>query len=38
MGLKSMFYILPHTTVHWENNHANFGGSIYVLDTSPLSY
>ena len=38
MGLRSVFYTLPSTTVQWENNCANFGGSIYVLDTSPLSY
>ena len=38
MGLRSVFYTLPNTTVQWENNCANFGGSIYVLDTSPLSY
>ena len=38
MGLRSVFYTLPYTTVQWENNCANFGGSIYVLDTSPLSY
>ena len=38
MGLQSIFYILPKTTVYWENNHANVGGAIYVLDTSPISY
>ena len=38
MGLKSIFYILRKTTVYWENNHANVGGAIYILDTSPISY
>ena len=38
MGLKCTFSILPHTTVHWENNHATLGGAIYAYDTSPISY
>ena len=38
IGLKCTFSILPNTTVYWENNHANIGGAIYVVDTSPLSY
>ena len=38
MGLRSVFYTLPNTTVQWENNCASVGGSIYILDTSPLSY
>ena len=24
--------------MYWENNHAHFGGAIYVADASPLSY
>ena len=38
MGINSFFSILPNKTVYWENNHANFGGAIYVLDANPLSY
>ena len=38
MGLKSTLSILPNTTVYWENNHASFGGAIYVADASPASY
>ena len=38
MGIKSSFFILPHTTVYWQNNRATFGGAIYVEDASPLSY
>ena len=38
LGLKSTLSILPNTTVYWENNHAHFGGAIYVADASPLSY
>ena len=38
MGLQSTFSILPNTTVYWENNHANFGGAIFVHDASPVSY
>ena len=38
LGLQSTFSILPNTTVYWENNHASFGGAIYVIDSSRLSY
>ena len=38
LGLKSTLSILPNTAVYWENNHAHFGGAIYVADASPLSY
>ena len=37
MGLQCTFSILPNTTVYWENNHASFGGAIYVHDASPVS-
>ena len=37
MGLKCTFVILPNTTVYWDNNHADVGGAIYVLDASPKS-
>ena len=30
--------ILPYTTLHWENNHANLGGAIYVYDINPFTY
>ena len=38
LALNSTFSILPHTTVHWENNHATLGGAIYVSDVNPLTY
>ena len=38
MGFRSTFSILPNTSVYWENNHANFGGAIYVYDNIPISY
>ena len=38
MGLKSIFSIYRNANVYWENNHAAFGGAIYVADASPLSY
>ena len=31
---RSTFSILPNTTVYWENNHATWGGAIYVEDFS----
>ena len=35
----SRFFILPNTTVYWENNHAHLGGAIYVDDKSnPFIY
>ena len=37
LGLKSTLSILPNTIVYWENNHANFGGAVYVADASPAS-
>ena len=37
MGLRCTFFILPNTTVHWENNHATRGGAICVRDASPIS-
>ena len=36
--LRSTFSILPHTTVHWENNHADLGGAICVYDDNPSIY
>ena len=35
---NSSTLILPQTTVHWENNHANLGGAIYVVDANPLTF
>ena len=34
---SSTIIILPQTTVHWEKNHANLGGAIYVVDANPLT-
>ena len=38
LGICSTFSIFPHTTVHWENNHATLGGAILVSDVNPLIY
>ena len=38
LGIASNFSVLPHTTVHWENNHATLGGAIYVLNANPFIY
>ena len=38
MSIGSTFSILPHTIVHWENNHAYFGGAIYLFNANPLTY
>ena len=37
LAISSLF-ILPYTTVHWENNHANLGGAVYVSDINPSIY
>ena len=31
-GDNSTLFILPDTTVNWDNNHANLRGAIYVFD------
>ena len=36
LGIRSTFFIFPHTNVCWENNHATLGGAIYVSDINPL--
>ena len=38
MRLKSTLFILPNTTVYWENNHASLGGAIYVENANFLSH
>ena len=38
LALNSTFFLLPHTIVCWENNHATLGGAIYVSDINPLIY
>ena len=38
LGVNSTFSILPNTTVVWENNHASFGGAIYVDEHNPFIY
>ena len=38
LGVNSTFCILPNTTVVWENNHASFGGAIYVDEHNPFIY
>ena len=38
IGFKSIFSILPNTTIYWKNNHATLGGAIHILDASSLSY
>ena len=36
--LKTTFSILPSTTVYWKDNHATFGGAIYVKQSNPFVY
>ena len=31
---SSTLIILPRITVYWENNYANLGGAIYVVDAN----
>ena len=38
LSIRSTFSILPHTTVHWEDNHANLGGAIFAFGVNPLIY
>ena len=38
LASSSTLSILPHTTVSWEDNHANLGGAIYVSDVNPFIY
>ena len=38
LAIHSTFFVLPNTTVHWENNYANLGGAIYVLTANPFIY
>ena len=35
---NSVLSILPNTTVYWANNHATYGGAIYVDDLNPFIY
>ena len=36
--ISTVFSILPHTTVHLENNHATVGGAINVHDVNSFGY
>ena len=36
LAIDSTFFVLPHTIMCWENNHANLGGAIYVLTAIPF--
>ena len=38
LRVRSILFLLPNTTVCWENNHARLGGAIYVVDANPLVY
>ena len=38
MTANTSLLIFPNTTVYWVNNHATFGGAIYVADATELSY
>ena len=38
LAIRSTFSTLPNPTVCWENNHATFGGTIYVSDVNPQIY
>ena len=37
-GQNLLFPFCQNKISYWENNHATFGGAIYVHDVSPLSY
>ena len=36
LAISSIFLILPHTGVRWENNHACLRGAIYVFNANLL--
>ena len=38
LASSSTISIFPDTTMCWENNFANLGGAIYVLNSNPLAY
>ena len=38
LAISSSFSIFTHTTMRWENNHANLGGAICVSDANPSIY
>ena len=38
LAFSSFLFLMPNTTVYWENNHARLGGAIYVFDINPLIY
>ena len=38
LAIDSTFSILPHTIVCWENNYANLGGAVYVVNANPFIY
>ena len=38
MTPNTSLLIFPNTTINWVNNHATFGGAIYVADAIELSY
>ena len=38
LAISSTFFIVPNTTMCWENNHATFGGAIYVLIDNAFLY
>ena len=38
LAIHSTIYILPHTTLYWENNYAHLGGAIYVSDVDLYVY
>ena len=38
LAISSFFSIFTHTTMRWENNHANLGGAICVSDANPSIY
>ena len=38
LASSSTLSVFPDTTVCWENNFANLGGAIYILNSNPLTY
>ena len=35
---NSKLFILPNTSIYWKDNHARFGGAIYIEDAFPFIY
>ena len=38
LAIDSTSFVLPNTTLYWENHHANLGAAIYVITANPFIY